>query len=284
MRKAMVEKDHSQLSVRRQCELLAINRNRLEAVASPGIQAGEEEMAKKIDRLHLDHPELGARRISYWLSREGLAASRRQVRRLMRWMGLEAVYCRPNTSKPEPGHRIYPYLLRHLEVAEADQVWCADITYIPMARGFAYLVAIMDWKSRAVLAWKLSNTLDGAFCVDAFQEALQRAGLAPGIFNTDQGSQFTSQAWLEGLEQAGVRISMDGKGRWMDNVFIERLWRSVKHEGVYLWAYDNLHDLERALARWFEAYNRWKPHKSLGYQTPWQAYRPQDPVPWSLAA
>lgn len=280
----MVDKRHSQLSVRRQCELLKINRNRLEVRPSARIQRSEEPLARRIDRLHLDHPELGARRISQWLEREEIPAGRRAVGRLMRLMGIEAVYCRPKTSQPAPGHRIYPYLLRDRKIQEADEVWCADITYIPMARGYAYLVAVMDWKSRAVLSWKLSNTLDGRFCVEAFQEALARAGNTPSIFNTDQGSQFTSQPWVEALEEAGARISMDGRGRWMDNVFIERLWRSVKHEGVYLWAYENLHELEKALGKWFETYNRWKPHQAHGGLTPWQAYRPQEPEPWRMAA
>lgn len=167
---------------------------------------------------------------------------------------------RPRTSQPGKGHRIYPYLLRGREIKEADEVWCTDITYIPMAKGFAYLVAVMDWKSRAELSWRLSNTLETGFCIEAFQDTLQRAGKAPAI--TDQGSQFTSKEWSKAVEGAGSKVSIDGKSRWVDNVFIERLWRGVKHEGVYLWAYENLHDLERALEKWFAEYNGVKPHLS----------------------
>jgi putative transposase len=202
----------------------------------------------------------------------------------MKRMSIEAVYPRPKTSKPAPGHKIYPYLLRDMDVNSPDQVWCADITYIPMARGFGYLVAIMDWKTRAVLAWRLSNTLEVSFCIEAFHEAVRVAGRAPDIFNTDQGCQFTCRAWIETLEAAGVRVSMDGRGRWMDNVFIERLWRAVKHEGVYLWAHTDLVELEQALEKWFAAYNLWKPHRCLEMLTPWHAYRPQHPEPWKMAA
>lgn len=280
----MVDKAHSQLSLRRQCELLDINRNRLGNKKPASIESSDESEARRIDEIHLEYPEFGARRMSQWLMREGVETSRRRVGRIMKLMGIEAVYCRPKTSQPGVGHRIYPYLLRRLKIKEPDQVWCADITYIPMARGFAYLVAIMDWRSRAVLSWKLSNTLDGSFCVGALQEALCRIAKAPEIFNTDQGSQFTSREWVDVLEGAGVRVSMDGRGRWMDNVFIERLWRSVKHEGVYLWAYEDLHRLEKALEKWFEGYNRWKPHQAHNGLTPWQVYRPADNVPWRVAA
>lgn len=203
-----------------------------------------------MDELALELPEYGSRRYVLTLDREGHRVGRDRVRGLIQTMGLRAVYPRPRTSQPGKGHRIYPYLLRGREIKEADEVWCTDITYIPMARGYAYLVAVMDWKSRAVLSWKLSNTADTRFCLEAFGEALQRAGRAPAIFNTDQGSQFTSEQWIHAVESAGSRVSMDGKGRWVDNVFIERLWRAVKHEGIYLWAYENLHQLERALAKW----------------------------------
>jgi putative transposase len=284
MRKTMVDKEHPRISVRRQCQLLGVNRNRLDARPAPVIRPAVEALALEIDRLHLDYPELGARRISHWLGREGWDTSRWKVARLMKRMGIEAVYRRPNTSKPAPGHKIYPYLLRNLEVSSPDEVWCADITYIPLARGFGYLVAIMDWKSRAVLAWKVSNTLDVKFCVEAYHEAVAKAGRAPAIFNTDQGSQFTSREWIAALEGDGVRVSMDGKGRWMDNVFIERLWRAVKHEGVYLWAHNSLVEMEQHLERWFEGYNLWKPHRSLDMLTPWQVYRPEHPQPWRQAA
>jgi putative transposase len=245
----------------------------------------ELEMARRIDEVHLRFPEFGARRMSQWLLREGLeGATRRRVAQVMKAMGLAAVYRRPRTSPRAPGAQIYPYLLRDRKVESADEVWCADVTYIPMARGFAYLVAVMDWKTRAVLSWKLSNTLDGTFCVEALREALEAAGRAPEIFNTDQGCQFTSQAWIATVQASGAKVSMDGKGRWMDNVFIERLWRSVKHEGVYLWAYENVHELEMALEKWFSDYNHWKQHRSLGYKTPWECYRPKQTPAWKKAA
>lgn len=280
----MVERSDSQLSIRRQCELLGLNRNRLAPRRSAGLGLGDLAMARRIDELHMRWPEFGARRMSEALKREGQETSRRRVSRVMKVMGLEAIYRKPRTSEPGAGQQVYPYLLRDRVVGEADEVWCADITYIPMSRGFAYLVAVMDWKTRAVLSWKLSNTLESSFCVEAFRQALQVAGKAPQIFNTDQGCQFTSQAWVGAIQGAGVRVSMDGKGRWMDNVFIERLWRSVKHEGVYLWAHETVRDLERALSCWFDEYNRWKPHQSLRYKTPWECYRPQEPQPWRKAA
>jgi putative transposase len=284
MRKALVDRNGSPVSVRRQCELLGINRNRLEPRRPAKLHEQEFELARRIDEVHLRFPEFGARRMSHWLNREEWETSRRQVGRVMKVMGLEAIYRKPRTSQPGVGQTVYPYLLRNREVKEADEVWCADITYIPMARGYAYLVAVMDWKSRAVLSWELSNTLESGFCVRAFQAAVKAAGKAPQIFNTDQGSQFTSQIWLEALLGAGVQVSMDGKGRWMDNVFIERLWRSVKHEGVYLWAHETLHDVERALERWFAEYNKWKPHQALDYKTPWECYRPEELQPWKRAA
>lgn len=277
----MVERQECALSLRRQCELLGLNRNRLVGRKPPGLNEADLELARRIDEVHLRFPEFGVRRMAAWLIREGRpGVGRRRVARIMEAMGLEAIYRRPRTSQPAPGHRVYPYLLRDREVTRPDEVWCADVTYIPMARGFAYLVAIMDWKSRAVLAWKLSNTLDGAFCVEALREAMAVTGRVPEIFNTDQGCQFTSAAWIGELERAGVRVSMDGKGRWMDNVFVERLWRAVKHEGVYLWAYQSVHELERALGRWFEDYNGWKPHQALDYRTPWECYRPEEVPAW----
>jgi len=220
-------------------------------------------------------------------------------------MGLEAIYRKPRTSPAAAGREVYPYLLRERVVGEPDEVWCADVTYIPLARGFAYLVAVMDWRSRAVLSWKLSNTLDGSFCVEALREAFAATGRAPEIFNcrrcappfglpaagylpsvgSDQGCQFTSRAWIKTLAGAGVRVSMDGQGRWRDNVFIEgRLWRSVKHEGVYLWAHANVHEMEGALAKWFGEYNHWKPHQSLEDKTPWECYRPGEIPAWKEAA
>ena len=279
----MIDKGHRQLSVRRQCELLGVNRNRLQP-RHRGILTEEELItARRIDEVHLRFPEFGARRMEMFLNREGCPVTRRTVGRIMRFMGLEAIYRKPRTSQPNSAHKIYPYLLRDRVVKAADEVWCADFTYIPMARGFAYLVAVMDWKTRAVISWKLSNTMDSNFCVEALKMALTVTGTAPEIFNTDQGSQFTSEAWVETVQKAGTKVSMDGKGRWIDNVFIERLWRAVKHEGVYLWAYDNLHDLERALTQWFEDYNQWKPHASLEGKTPWECYRPKAIQPWLKA-
>lgn len=280
----MVEPKHPQLSVRRQCELLAVNRNRLTPTVPAGLQIKDLELARKIDEVNLRFPEFGARRMSHYVNLEGFQTTRRGVARVMQLMGLEAIYRKPRTSDPCPGHKIYPYLLRDLEVKEADEVWCTDITYIPMKRGFAYLCAIMDWKTRAVLSWKVSTTLDSGFCVEALEEAVRRTGVSPKIFNTDQGSQFTGAAWIDALQELGVRISMDGKGRWIDNVFIERLWRAVKHEGVYLWGPENVHELERHLGSWFEDYNRRKPHSALEYRTPWECYRPKEATPWRRAA
>lgn len=284
MRKQLVERTHPQLSVRRQCELLGVNRNRLEASPQGGLSETDLQLARRIDEVHLRFPEFGARRMKLWLGRENWQLTRSRVGRIMKVMGLEAIYRRPRTSQPNAQHKVYPYLLRERTVEAADEVWCADVTYIPMARGFAYLVAVMDWKSRAVISWRLSNTMESGFCVEALQEAFMAAGTVPQIFNTDQGSQFTSREWIGTLEDRGVQVSMDGRGRWIDNVFIERLWRSVKHEGVYLWAYENLHELERALALWFEDYNRWTPHQAHGGKTPWESYRPQELSPWSQAA
>ncbi len=274
-RKAMIEPD-STLSVRRQCQLLSVNRNRL-APSPPKLGEDDAGLCRHIDAIHLEDPAFGARKIRDVLRRHhGTNVGRARVARLMRHMGIAAVYRRPRTSLPGKGeeHRIHPYLLGK-GVEAPDEAWCADITYIPMGRGFAYLVAVMDWHTRAVLSWKLSNTLDTAFCLEAFEEAVQTTGTAPKLFNTDQGCQFTSRAWRECLEGHGVRLSMDGKGRWVDNVFIERLWRSLKYEEVYLRDYRDLHELERSLHRWFERYNTWRPHQSLKGLTPWDHYRPQ---------
>jgi putative transposase len=285
MRKAMVDPESGELSVRRQCELLGVNRNWLVSPGRGGLGEQDLALARRIDELHLRFPEFGARRMSQWLLREGQKrATRRRVAHGMKAMGLAAIYRRPRTSQSRPGAPIYPYLLRDREVKSPDEAWCADVTYIPMARGFAYLVAVMDWKTRAVLSWRLSNTLDGTFCVEALREAMEAAGRAPEIINTDQGCQFTSRAWIATVQESGAKVSMDGKGRWMDNVFIERLWRSVKHEGVYLWAHENVRELEIALAKWFADYNHWKPPQALGYKTPWQCYRPEQTPTWREAA
>lgn len=225
-----------------------------------------------LDRQYLKTPFYGSRRLTVWLQQEGYQVSRKRVRRLMRLMGLEAIYRRPNTSQPTPGHRRYPYLLRGLTVDRVNQVWCADITYLPMSRGFLYLVAVMDWHSRRVLAWRLSNTMDADFCGAALDEALSCGLGQPEIFNTDQGSQFTSDAFTGLLLKQGVQISMDGKGRWMDNIFVERLWRSVKYEEVYLKAYQNGAEARAGLERYFQFYNNERPHQSLDYRTPRQVF------------
>lgn len=258
------------LSVARQCELLALPRSTFyyqPAVAS----AAELELMRRIDELHLAFPWMGSRSLRDQLNRAGIALCRDKVRRLMRKMGIHALYRRPRTTIPEPAHKVYPYLLGERHIERPDQVWCADVTYIPMARGFLYLVAVMDWHSRKVLAWRLSNTLTAAFCVEALQEALARFG-KPDIFNTDQGSQFTSEAWTSLLKAAGVAISMDGKGRWMDNVFIERLWRTIKYEEVYLRAYDTVAEARAGIGRYLAFYNASRTHQALGRQTPDEVY------------
>jgi putative transposase len=273
----MIDRTGSQLSIRRQCQLLAVNRNRLD-VSPPGPRAEDLEACRRIDEIHLRAPAFGARKIRALLKIEySIRLSRGKVGRLMKLMGIEAIYRKPRTSLPGKGdeHKVYPYLLGERDIDAPDEAWCTDITYIPMGGSYAYLVAVMDWHSRAVLSWKLSNTMDVGFCLQAFDEAVKNTGRVPEIFNTDQGSQFTSAAWRERLESHGVRLSMDGKGCWVDNVFIERLWRSVKYEEVYLRDYDDLHDLERALDKWFDDYNHWRPHQTLGECRPWEIYRPK---------
>ena len=226
---------------------------------------------KLIDRQYLATPFYGARKIAAWLKSQGYLVNRKRVRRLMHMMGIKVIYRRPRTSKPAPGHKIYPYLLGGLKITRPNQVWAADITYIPMARGFLYLVAIIDWYSRYVLSWRLSNTLDASFCVEALQEALGKG--RPEIFNTDQGVQFTGGAFTGLLEQHGVRISMDGKGSYNDNLFIERLWRTVKYEEVYLKAYQDGRDARSSLANYFYFYNTERPHQAIGYRTPAEVFK-----------
>ena len=237
------------------------------------VPESEETLAlmRVIDAAFLDMPWYGSRQMVRHLRRNGHDAGRRRVRRLMARMGLSPIYQRPRTSDPHPQHRVYPYLLRKLAIERPNQVWCADVTYIPMRRGFLYLVAVMDWATRKVLAWRLSNTMDAGFCVGALEDALARFG-RPEIFNTDQGSQFTSRAFTSVLRDAEVRISMDGRGRWMDNVFIERLWRSLKYECVYLHAFETGSELRAGLARWITYYNTHRPHSGLAGQTPAEAY------------
>jgi len=235
-----------------------------------GIPEEDLTLMKMIDRQYLATPFYGARKIAAWLKSQGYRVNRKRIRRLMRIMGLKAIYRRPRTSKPAPGHKIYPYLLGDLRITRPNQVWAADITYIPMAHGFLYLVAIIDWYSRYVLSWRLSNTLDADFCIEALEEALTKG--KPDIFNTDQGSQFTSEAFTGLLQQHGVRISMDGKGSYNDNLFIERLWRSVKYEEVYLKVYQDGREARIGLGNYFRFYNTERPHQALGYRTPAEVY------------
>jgi len=266
----MIDKGHP-LPVARQARLLGLARS---TVYYQPVPASSEELAlmAKMDEIHLRFPFYGVRRIRNELRDEGFSDGRGRVATLMRTMGICAIAPRRKLSKPAPGHKIYPYLLRGMDLAQAGQVWCADITYLPMARGFCYLVAVMDWASRRVLAWRVSNTLDAAFCIDALEEALDRYG-APDIFNTDQGSQFTCEGSTGLLSSRGVAISMDGRGGWMDNVFIERLWRSVKYEEVYLKGYESIPEARRELAAYFEFYNKWRRHQGLSDRTPDEVYR-----------
>jgi putative transposase len=262
----MIDRDRPNLSVRRQCELLHLSRSGLYYEPEP-TRPEELALMRRIDELHLAYPFYGSRKLGQVLRGEGQEANRKRVQRLMRLMGLEAMAPKPKTSEPHPEHVAFPYLLRGLRIARVDQVWAADITYIPMKSGFAYLVAIMDWHSRRVLSWRLSNTMDVSFCVEALEEALARFG-KPEIFNTDQGAQFTAEAFTQLLRGQGIAISMDGKGRCLDNVFVERLWRSLKYEEVYLHAYDDMIEARRAIGRYFDFYNTERPHQALGYQTP----------------
>ena len=270
-RRAMVERPGVDLSVRRQCALLNLARSGVYR-PKPVIGAGDLALMRRIDELHLQLPFYGSRRMAFELNKEDRGVNRKRVQRLMRVMGIEALVPRPGTSKPAPGHKIYPYLLRGLAIAEPNHVWAADITYIPMARGFLYLVAIIDWASRAVLAWRLSNTIDSRFCVEALEEALERYA-KPKIFNTDQGAQFTSAAFTDTLEKAGVAISMDGRGRFMDNIFIERLWRSVKYEEVHLKAYADGREARAGIGSWMTFYNFRRPHQAMNNQTPMAVWR-----------
>ena len=259
------------VSVRHQCELLELCRSGYYYQPCPETPENLALM-RRLDELHLEHPVYGSRKLQVLLARDGWRVNRKRVVRLLRLMGIEAIYCKPRTSLPRPGHQIYPYLLADLDINGPNQVWCLDITYVPMAQGFMYLVAVMDWWSRYVLAWRLSNTLESAFCVEAWEAALQVGRQAPLICNTDQGSQFTSPLFLDAVESAGTEMSMDGRGRWMDNRFIERLWRSVKHEDIYLEDYLDGIAAGRGLARWFENYNRLRPHQALQYATPAEWY------------
>ena len=266
----MIEPDHPALSVRRQCELLGLSRSSL--YYEPGGEAAEDlRLMRLIDEQYTARPFYGSRRMTIRLNEQGEGVNRKRVRRLMRVMGLEAIYPKPRLSLAGKGHRIYPYLLRGVTVERRDQVWSTDITYVPMTSGFMYLAAVIDWFSRYVIAWRLSNTLDGSFCLEMLDEALGRG--RPEVFNTDQGVQFTAQGFTGRLETAGVAVSMDGKGRCLDNVFVERLWRSVKYEDIYIQGYDTVPGLHSGLARYFAFYNDERPHQSLDYRAPAAVYR-----------
>jgi putative transposase len=273
----MIDRRHD-LSIARQAAVLGISRGSVYYLPRP-LSAADLALMRRIDELHLNYPFAGSRMLQGLLRAEGYRAGRRHVATLMKKMGIEALYRRPNTSKPAPGHKIYPYLLRNLPITRPNQVWAMDITYIPMARGFVYLAAVVDWFSRRVLSWRLSITLEADFCLEAVEEALARNG-KPDIFHTDQGSQFTSIDFIKVLKDAEIAISMDGKGAWRDNVFVERLWRTIKYEEVYLHAYDSVPEARAALARYLTFYNSRRPHSSLDQQTPDQAYfnAPQ-PIP-----
>lgn len=262
----MIDKEHEALSVRNQCELLEVNRSTLYYKA---VEPNEEtlELMRLIDEIFMKHPFFGARRIRSILRRiHGNAVTRKRVGRLMKLMGLEAIYRKPRTSKPNPEHKIYPYLLKGLEIDRPNKVWASDITYVPMAKGFVYLVAVMDWNSRYILSWRLSNTLEDDFCIEAVAESLSSA--TPEIFNTDQGSQFTSEDFVGQLLEAEVQVSMDGRGRYMDNIFVERLWRSLKYEEIYLNPYETIQEARSSIEKWINFYNNERPHQSLDYRTP----------------
>ncbi|MFW7354651.1 MAG: IS3 family transposase [Brucella sp.] len=268
-RKEMIDREHK-LSVVRQARLLGFSRGSVYYSPRP-VSDDDLALMRRIDELHLEYPFAGSRMLQGLLKGEGLETGRLHVATLMKKMGIEAIYRRPNTSKPAPGHKIYPYLLRKLAVTRPNQVWAMDITYVPMARGFVYLCAVVDWFSRKVLSWRLSITMEAAFCIEAVEEALARYG-KPDIFNTDQGSQFTSNDFTAVLKKAGIAISMDGKGAWRDNVVVERLWRSIKYEEVYLHAYKAVSEARAAIGRYLNFYNTRRPHSSLDRQTPDQAY------------
>lgn len=258
------------MSIVRQCDLLGLSRSSF-YYRGKGESQLNLELMRMMDEQFLETPWYGSRQMARWLRREGHRVGRKRVARLMGKMGLVAVYQKPNTSKPHPENRVYPYLLRKLEITEPGHVWCADLTYIPMRRGFLYLVAVMDWASRKVLSWRLSNTLDADFCIEALKEALSRFP-CPRRFNTDQGSQFTSLDFIQELKDAGIKISMDGKGRWMDNVMIERLWRSLKYECVYLNAFETGSQAKKGIGDWIDYYNQRRPHSKLDGKTPDEAY------------
>jgi putative transposase len=275
----MIDRNH-RLALTTQSALLGISRGSVYYEPAP-VSDADLALMRRIDELHLEFPFAGSRMLRGLLAAEGSKVGRRHVSTLMRRMGIEAIYRRPNTSKPAPGHRIYPYLLRGLMIDQPNHVWATDITYIPMARGFVYLAAVMDWFARRILAWRLSNTMEASFCIDAVDEAIAKHG-CPQIFNTDQGSQFTSTEFTSMLINNGISISMDGKGAWRDNVFVERFWRTVKYEEVYLHAYEGVGEARQSIARYIAFYNAKRPHVALDGRTPDQAYF--DPLPLRTAA
>ena len=275
----MIDREHD-LPITKQTEVLKISRGSVYYLPRP-VSSADLAIMRRLDQLHLEFPFAGSRMLRGLLAAEGCKIGRRHVKTLMRRMGIEALYRRPRTTKPEPGHKIYPYLLRGMEITRPNQVWAMDITYIPMARGFVYLAVVLDWATRRVLSWQLSIKMEAAFCVEILEDALARHG-KPEIFNTDQGSQFTGSAFTGVLARNGIAISMDGKGAWRDNVFVERLWRSVKYEEVYLKAYDSVSDDRASICRYLNFYNGRRPHSSLDDKTPDQAYF--IPLPLRLAA
>jgi putative transposase len=275
----MIDREHD-LPITKQAEVLRISRGSVYYLPRP-VPAADLAIMRRLDRLHLEFPFAGSRMLRGLLAAEGCKIGRRHVKTLMRRMGIEALYRRPRTTKPEPGHKIYPYLLRGVEITQPNQVWAMDITYIPMERGFVYLAVVLDWFSRRVLSWSVSITMEASFCVETLENALARHG-KPDIFNTDQGSQFTGAAFTGVLIKNGIAISMDGKGAWRDNVFVERLWRSVKYEEVYLRAYDTATEARASIGRYLTFYNGRRPHSSLDGRTPDQAYI--NPPPIRMAA
>jgi putative transposase len=278
----MIDRGH-ELSVTKQAEVVGIARSTVYYLPRP-VPAADLDLMHQIDKLHTEFPFAGARMLRRLLAANGSKIGRRHVKTLMRRMGIEALYRRPRTTKPEPGHKIYPYLLRGVEIVRPNQVWAMDITYVPMAKGFVYLAVVLDWFSRRVLSWRVSITMEASFCVETLQEALARHG-KPEIFNTDQGSQFTCEAFTDVLRRNAIKISMDGKGAWRDNVFVERLWRTVKYEEVYLRAYDSVSDARASIGRYLDLYNRRRPHSSLDGMTPDRAYFGSPPMlPVRLAA
>lgn len=262
----MIEPDHPQLSIGQQCKLLSISRSSF-YYTPKGETEQNLSLMRQIDEQFLETPFFGVRQMTWHLRNDRHLVNEKRIRRLMRLMGLMPIYQKPNTSRPGRGHKTYPYLLRGLRVDRPNQVWCSDITYLPMRRGFLYLVAIMDWHTRKVLAWRISNTLEADFCVEALNEAIHKFG-PPEIMNTDQGSQFTSLAWTDRLRRSGVRISMDGKGRFLDNIFIERLWRTLKYECVYLHAWETGSEAKAGIRKWMTFYNHQRPHSALGGRPP----------------